>query len=523
MTRKRALGREGVASTAPAADLRAVAKGSITQFVGTGASRAAGLLFVAIAIRLLGAAGFGVYRQIAQLLMMTSMVATLGFDGALLRSVAQARARGLSGAVRSATRTAVTTVTMISVGLFLAFFFAAGPIAGVFADHPSQQDELAFLLRLGAGFVPIFALAKVLITGTMGFRTVIPSVIVGDVLQPVSLLLLSTLAILAGYGVAGAVGALLASALLALVAAVWFYRRLVPEEQRHPHPTSSFRSMASFALPRAGSRALQWGSIGTLLLGIFGTDREVALFAVAISLQGIVLVFPQAFLSIWQPIVVDLVERKETDRLGTIYQTVNRWVASCSFGFIVALVILPEPFVHVLGGTAVQEATLLTSIIALGTLVQVGTGLCGMLVTMAGFPLTNLVNSIGIWILYVVAAWLIVPSRGMVGMAVIHAAAGALSNVVMVVAARWLTGLQPFGRSFLKPIAATCVGGFVLFVWRVLVERSLPLDLLGLALGGAAYCGSLWVTGMDAEDRMVYERIRARLRGLLTRRDARGS
>jgi O-antigen/teichoic acid export membrane protein len=128
------------------------------------------------------------------------------------------------------------------------------------------------------------------------------------------------------------------------------------------------------------------------------------------------------------------------------------------------------------------------------------------------------VNSIGIWSLYVVAAWLVVPSHGMVGMAVIHAAAGALSNVVMVVAARWLTGLQPFGRSFLKPIAATCVAGLVLLCWRFLVERSLPFDLLGLALGGATYCASLWVTGMDADDRIVYERVRARLRCLLRAR-----
>ncbi|HKY60787.1 MAG TPA: oligosaccharide flippase family protein [Gemmatimonadota bacterium] len=484
------------------------------QFVGTGTNRVAGLLFVAMAIRLLGAAGFGVYRQIAQLLITTSTIAMLGFDGALLRSVAQARARRVLGAVRSATRTAVTTVTIVSLVLFLGFYLAADPIAAAFADQPSQEREMAFLLRLGAAFVPLFALAKVLSTGAMGFKTVVPSVLVADVLQPVSLLLLSTLAIVAGYGVAGAVGALLGSAAVALVAASWFFRGLVPEAPREPHPTSSFRSMAAFGLPRAGSRAMRWGNFGTLILGIFGTDRDVALFAVATSLQGIVFIFPQAFISIWQPIVVDLVERKETERLGTIYQTVNRWVASCSFGLIVSLVILPEPFVRILGGTTVQEATVLTSVIAMGTLFQVGTGLCGALVTMAGYPITNLVNSIGIWTLYISAAWLIVPHHGVMGMAVIHSAAGALSNLVMVLAARWLIGIQPYGRSFLKPIAATCAAGVVLLLWRGLVERSLYLDLLGLALAGAAYTAALWVTGMDAEDRIVYERVRVRLRGL---------
>lgn len=498
-----------------AADLRAVAKGSLVQFAGKGANRMAGLLFVAIAIRLLGAAGFGLYRQVAQLLMTTSLVATLGFDSALLRTIAQARARNEQGVIREAMRTALTTVTIVSIVLVSLFLFATGPIASAFVDSPSQWGEMAFLLRFGAAFIPAFALARVISIGTMGFKTVVPAVLIGDVLQPVSLLIFSTVVLVAGYGVRGAVAALLMSAVVALATAAWSYRKLLPVSQRQSHSSSSFRSMAGFALPRAGARALRWGSLGTLLLGMLGTDRDVTLFAVAISLQGLVLIFPQAFLSIWQPIVVDLVERRETERLGSIYQTVNRWVASFSFGLIIALVLLPEPFVQLLGGSDVRGATLVTSIIALGTLVQVGTGLCGMLVTMAGYPTINLVNSIGVFALYVLAAWFFVPKHGVMGMSVIHATAATLSNIMMAIAARWLTGLQPFGRSFLKPMAASCVGGLVLLLWRVLVVRSLPLDLLGLALSGAIYCGSLWVAGMDDEDRIVYERGLTRLRGIL--------
>lgn len=498
------------------ADIRAVAKGSIIQFVGSGTSRAAGLLLVAITIRLLGAVGFGVYRQVSQLLMTTSLIATLGFDGALLRSIAQARAREERGAIRDATRKAVIAVTIVAVGLFLAFYFSAYPIAGVFADTSAQQSEMAFLLRLGAAFVPVFALAKLLSTGMMGFKTVLPSVLVVDVLQPVSLLLFSTVAIVAGYGVAGAVGGLLASAVIALMMAAWFYRRLVPSERRLSSPTSSLRSMAGFALPRAGARALRLAGFGTILLGILGTDRDVALFAVATSLQGLALIFPQAFLSIWQPIVVDLVERDETDRLGAIYQTVNRWTASGSFLFMVGLVVLPEPFVQILGGSAVQEATVLTSIIAFGTLFQVGTGPCGMLVTMAGYPIINLLNSIGIMLLYMLAAWLVVPTHGVLGMAIIHAGTTTVGNLVLVTAAKGLTGLQPFGRGFLKPLAATFAAGLALLAWRALVARSMPLDLLGLTLAVALYCGSLWVAGMDEEDWIIYERIRARLKAVVS-------
>jgi len=499
-------------------DLRTVAKGSIIQFVGTGINRGSGLLFTAIAIRLLGAPGFGVYRQIAQLLKTTSMISTMGFDSALLRSVAQARARGELGAIRSATRTAVVTVFLVSLLLLFPFVFAADPISGAFADTPSRRNEMAFLLRLGAAFIPVFALAKVLGAGAMGFKTVVPAVLVENVLQPVSFLFFATAAIAVGYGVGGAVGGLLASSPVALLAAGWFYWRLIPREEAHHSPVASLRSMARFALPRAGDQILKWGTLGTLIVGILGTDLDVALFAVATALQGIVWIFPQAFLSIWKPIVVDLVERQEMERLGTLYQTVNRWVASGSFGFIIALLVFPEPFVRILGGETVQGAAPLTSVIALGTLVQVGTGLCGMLVMMAGYPFINLLNSLGVTSFYILAAWYIVPTHGAFGMAVVHAAAAALANLVLVVMAKRLTGLQPFGRSFLKPITASFVAGIVLATWRVLIAGSMSLDLIGLFVAAILYCGSLWVTGMDAEDRIVYERLRVRLRAFFASR-----
>lgn len=500
-------------SRALAADVRTVAKGSIIQFLGTGTNRASGVLFVAIAIRLLGPVGFGIYRQISQLLMTLSTVATLGFDAALLRSVAQARARGEPGAIRSATRTAVTIVTIVSLGLFLILFAAANSIAGVFADDPIRQSEMAFLIQLGAAYVPLFALAQLLSAGTTGYKTVLPSVLIGNVIQPISLLVLATLAILLGHGVGGAVGGMAVSSLVALLAAIWFYRRMLPPERIQVSADTSFRSMATFALPRAGANALRLGTAGVLLLGWLATDREVALFAVALSLQSLALIFPQAFLSIWRPMVVDLVEREARQRLRSLYQTITRWVASCSFGLIVALVILPDPFVRLLGGDTVREAALLTSIVALGTLFQVASGPCGMLVTMAGYPIINLLNGVVVTTLYVVAAWLLVPTHGVVGMAIIHGAATAASNLILVIAAKWLTDLQPFGRSFLKPVVATTLAGLVLLSWRILTERTLFFDLSGLVVAGAVYFGAIWKAGMNAEDRIVWERLLERLGG----------
>lgn len=506
-------------SRASAADVRTVAKGGIVQFAGMGTNRAANVLFVAIAVRLLGPAGYGLYRQIAQLLYTVGTFATGGFDTAALRNIAQGRATRDAGLVRGAARLALGSVAIISSLVMIALLFAAGPIARAFADRPEQVAEMTFLIRLAAPFVPLFAIMQVLRACTQGYKTVIPSVIVGNVAQPVLLLVVSTAALVLGYGVAGAIGGLVASVVLALMVAIWFYRRLFTAEERAAKPVASLRSMTGFALPRAGERLFNLGGAGTILLGLFSIDLEVGLFAVAVSLQSISVIFLQAVLSIWQPMVADLQQRREMDRLGGLYQTINRWVASGSFGLVAALMILPEPFVRVLGGESVSEAAILTSILAAGTFIHVGSGPCAMLLTMSGYPVVNLLNNIVAMSLYVGLAWVSVPAHGALGMAIVHTGTLTALNVARIVEGRILTGIQPFGVSFLKPITATLVTGIVLLLWRLFLPRQLTLDIAGLAVAGALYAGALWLMGADAEDRIVYERVKARLKGLLPRKE----
>jgi O-antigen/teichoic acid export membrane protein len=513
------------AGSATATNVKTVARGGLVQLAGQGSFRLLSFVFVAVAFRVLGPAAFGLYRQVTQVLQIAGQVASGGFQFAALRSIARARTQHSPGAVRGATRAGLLGAAVISFVVLLGILFGSEALGRLFSDSAAQAWDTARLLRLGAIYVPLVAVTQVLTFATMASGSMKPSVMVNDVIQPGALFVVGVGLLLMGFGVSGLVIGVAASAAVGFVAATWYWRRDRSPEERHAAPIATPGPMVRFALPQAGVKLLNMRTVapGILILGVTRTDAEVGLFALAVSLQGIALLFSQAILNTWTATVANLHGRGETAQLQSIYQTINRWSATYSFPILAALIIQPDTFVYFFGGRAIPEAALLTSILAIGTLFSVGTGPCATVVSMTGWPAVNLANSVGAMTLYIGAAVFVVPTRGAVGMAVIDAAVTALINICRVVQARVLVGVQPYGPSFLKPVLATLCAAAVLLTWKLVPGEGVATGVAGLLVAGTCYVLVLWKLGIDPEERFVYERIRGRLAGILAARRPRGA
>jgi hypothetical protein len=129
---------------------------------------------------------------------------------------------------------------------------------------------------------------------------------------------------------------------------------------------------------------------------------------------------------------------------------------------------------------------------------------------MTGRPGVNFLNSIAGVALYTVLGLMIVPKHGALGMAYVDAIVTALVNTARVVEAKILVGVQPFGRSFFKPVVATLVGATVLLAWRLFPGDGYPLEAAGVAVAAVVYIAVLSVFGIDEAERYVWERIRSR-------------
>jgi O-antigen/teichoic acid export membrane protein len=315
---------------------------------------------------------------------------------------------------------------------------------------------------------------------------------------------------------------LMVSMAVGAVAAGWYFARMLTPSERAAAPAPQHGAMLRFALPQGGSSLLgiQSLGLGIIVLGLYSTNRAVGLFSIALSLQGPGGVFLSGIVNIWAPVVSDLYEKGEIARLDALYKTVTRWIVTFSFPVYAALILEPDAFVVFFGGKAADAAPVV-AILAVGNFFYSGTGPTGYVLSMTGRPGINFANSVVAVILYVALGAWAVPRYGLVGMAWVDVGVTALVNTARIVEAKAIVGVQPFGRSFLKPVGATAIGASVLLAWRLIPGDSLALEAAGIAVAAAVYLVALRTFGIGPEERHVWERIKERARN--ARRNARAN
>lgn len=498
-------------SRAAAADVRTVAKGGAIQIVGQVTQRGLSFFFTALAIQLMGRAGYGVYRVVAQVVGIAAQLGLAGFNYATMRFITKARASGDHGGVRGAARVGLTGALVGSALVVLALLLGAELLAERFPDVGKSRSDLAALFRLTAPYVPLFALLQVLRYCTQAYKTMLPSVVAGNVVQPGIRFVLGVALLIAGFQAAAALVTLMVSVAVAAVVAGWYFLKMMTPDERSAAPAAPAGAMVRFALPQGGASLLgvQSLGLGVLVLGAYSGDVAVTLFAAALSLQGPGTVFLGGIVNIWAPVVSDLHEKGEIARLESLYQTINRWIATFSFPVFAALMIVPDLFLGSFFPKAAGAATAV-AVLAAGNLFYTGTGPTGYVLSMTGRPGVNLVNSAVGVALYLALGAVLVPRHGVLGMAIVDAVVTAAVNTARVVEAKIFVGVQPFGRSFFKPVVATAVGAAALLAWRAIPGDALWLDWTGMAVATVLYFAVLRRLGVDPEEQMVLDRIRKR-------------
>ncbi|MCA1707779.1 MAG: polysaccharide biosynthesis C-terminal domain-containing protein, partial [Actinobacteria bacterium] len=434
-----------------------------------------------------------------------------GLNYAVMHFMARARVAKDPGGVRGTARFAIATAAVTSTVVAVALALLAKPVAAQFSGEKADPDQLAHVIRLGAPYVVLFALLQVVRYCTQAYRTMVPSVIAGNIVQPAARFILGVAVVLLGFGVTALVLSEVVSLGIGVALAAWYFRRMMSPAEKTAQPHADRRSIVRFALPQGGASLLgiQSLGLGVLIVAMFEGNREVGLFGIALALQGPGGIFLGGIVNIWAPVVSELHDLGETERLGSLYQTITRWVATFSFPVFAALIVEPGLFLSVFPKDAAAAASVV-AILAAGNVFYTGTGPSGFVLSMSGRPGVNFVNSLIGVMLYIGFGLLAVPRYGVVGMAVVDACVTALINTVRVLQVKRYIGVQPFGRSFLKPVGATLIGAALLLLWKFVTPEGFLIELAGVLIAGLAYVFSLRAMGLDAEERYVWERIRAR-------------
>jgi O-antigen/teichoic acid export membrane protein len=487
------------------------AKGGGIAFVGNLFVFFFRFLFGLVLARLLGAELMGLYSLGSTITDMVAVIAGIGIGAGVVRFISIAIGRKDNAKLWGIIQTGLALPALTSVILAIGIFVLAEPVALGFFDRP----DLIPVLRLASLGIPFIVLISVQSSITQGFKHMEYKVYGEDITLNLLKLILTVVFLMIGLQVLGVVLAQNIALVVVTVMFFFFVNRLFPLKRPLNTAKRNLRELFGFTLPVYLNQLLSGfsGSIESLILGSLGLVSGIGVYATALRLSAVGMLFHRSLQRIAMPMISDLYSRSEMGQLKRVYRTTTKWGMTFNLPIFLVIALFANPLLLIFGDEFVAGATGLM-ILAFANLFNASTGVCGSMITMTGHPKLTFANSVIYLVLNVALDLALIPRLGITGAALAVTLADLIINSLRTLQVYLLLHIWPYDWTFVKPAAAALLAtGVTLLVRNGLA--SIP-SLLQLAVGALVltglYAAAIVLLGLSEEDHLVLDRLWARVR-----------
>ena len=474
------------------------------------------LITAVILARILKADQYGMYSIALSVSNIAVGLAVFGLDSALVRYVAILTSRRDEEGIWGTLQVGIGFATLLSVIVGTCLY----GLAFYLAQHLFHELRLAPLLQLVGVIVPLLTLSELLAGANRGFKRMDYPVIAQYIFQPIFRLILILALAFTGFNVALAIITYGLADLAASLLLLHFLNRRFPLRRPMRAARWDLRAILKFSAPVWLSEMLvQFHSnIQQLILGTLNTITGVGIFSAANQITSVSGQFSSSINISAKPVVAELHDRGDLKQLGRIYQTANKWALMVQLPVFLIMVLFPVQILS-LFGKSFTEGAIALSILALADLVNVGTGMGGIIIDMTGYTKLKLVNSILRLIVYLGLDILLIPRWGLMGAAVAALVGEATVNLLRLGQVFVLFRLIPYNWSFIKPITAG-----VLALTSILIIKpwlspnaSLLFTVINAGILLAVYAGASLLMGLSHEELALLDLMRKRARKMVSK------
>ena len=486
--------------------IRMSAKGGGFLAGGSFFELAARFAIAFILARAVGATGYGLYNLAISAGAMFTGVATLGLDVAMVRYIAIQARRGDRISLWGTLQIGIGVSLVCSVVVSAVMYAGAGVIAVGLFDEP----RLSALLRVMALIVPFMTLSNVLAAVAKGFKRMDYAAFAENVVMSLARVVLLAALMSSGLDVFTAVVVYGVSDVAASVVLLVLLNREIPLHGLfRRHTRREYREVFAFALPlwMSGLLLRFRKNMETLLLGALSVAANVGLFAIVTRINLFGHVIYQAIVAAVKPVLAELNSRGQQAELAAVYRASTRWTLMFNIPFFLVMVLYPEPLLAVFGASFTAGASAMV-VLAFAELANSATGTCGSIIDMTGHTRIKLVNSVAWLALLFSSNVVLVPRWGVLGAAVAALVSTTVINLARIVEVWVLERVQPYDRTFAKPVAAGLAAygtGMALRTWGPAVDSMLVAGVYAVIIT-AVYTGASHLLGVAPEDRDIIGR-----------------
>ncbi len=461
-----------------------------------------------------GAASYGLYTLGMSMVTLFVAVFNLGLDDAMVRYVSIYRSRKQGDILRGLTLfcSILAAVGGMIGGLFLLFL---APSLAALRHTPA----VAPLLVLMALLIPLMSVQQLWSSGLQGFKAFKNRILLQRIIIPGLLTILLIVVIIFFHSITAVViASILSTAVSALLNMQIFFGMIKRLKSRGAR-VYDIREWSGFAIPNFLTSIVDTAldATDTLLLAYFvSSNAELGRYAAANKIS-IFIAVPLLTLNVtFAPTIAELFSKGEKKTLSIMFQVVTKWVISFSLPICLIAMLFSRSLLAISGQSFVDAWPLLLAL-AVGNMLNAGTGPVGYMLSMTGHQRLTFLNSLTAIVVNVVLGVILTPHYGALGTAIATGMALSVVNLMRLLQVHLLLKIHPYRWDTLKPIGAGFFSAFMtgLLIYPVgrvnlhveLFDKNLPLQLALIPVFLACYLGLLVLFKFGPEDKIVLDKL----------------
>jgi O-antigen/teichoic acid export membrane protein len=440
------------------------------------------------------------------MVILVSSLCNLGLSDTTIRYTAIYRSkqqtRSLNGLLVFCT--SIASITGILGALCVLLF------SFVFANI-KHEPVLAPLMQLMAPMVPLLCVQTVWFGSLQGLKLFKWRVVAERLAAPAVLLVLALLFFFLSPSIFNIASATIISTLAGTcVSAYFLYRVIAPGMKKfsRSYEMHEWMSFATFNFLTSITEVVL-ESIDTLLLVVLAVaDLQIGQYNAAVKISDFIAMPLFSLNTMFAPTIAELYSKGEKQKLGTMYQVVNKWTITLSLPiFFVAS--LFSKYLLQLSGASFIDAWPLLVVSAIGSMINAATGSVGYMLLMTGHQKVSFFNSIVSVLFNIILGVLLIPRFGAMGTALGTTITLLLVNMLRFFEVRLLLNLYPYSWDTLKSLGAGCLSALLAEGSLLLFNSaSLFVHLLLILVFMGSYVGFLFLFRGSPEDTIVLDALK---------------
>jgi O-antigen/teichoic acid export membrane protein len=468
------------------------------------------LLGTAILItRKLGPELYGIVILAMNITAIVKVISLMGFEQTMVRFIAKYKAQKNISLVKGVVKFCLRITLIIILALSLVIFLATDFIANIIFNKP----ELAAVLRVLIFSLPFISCMLILISALQGAKLVKYKIFIEKILMPTFRFVSIAVILWLGFRLMGVVWARVLTSIVGFIAAYFIIIKKIGSLFEESASVDA-KEIMSFSLPLLLSRLFYQNvnTVAILIIGFFFPAAEVGIFGVAMRTIPFLLIPFIAYNMIFSPIVSDLFTSGRTLELETIYKIGSKWVIFITLPLFILMCFFCDQIASIFGPEFKESAKIMV-VLYTGQMASVFAGSSGLILTMTGKTILNLINACFLFILNIILTVVLINKCGVIGAAYAHSASRIIIHLLQIAEVWYLYRIQPYKIEHLKIIIASSITFLLTYILSKIyfIPTNTVSTIVLVSFFLLSYLSFIIIFGLSSEDHMVVEKIKNKL------------